>query len=204
MAISIRACLALGIAVVIASALVVAPPIKPPITESITPRSVELSATGTSLAAPTVSIPALVEEIAKAIIPSLGAAFPAPPVPGPSPVTTDFAGAIKTTYSAIEPWVRYGFEVAAYAVGWVPYVGWLSGQIMIFYNFGERIVGSLVFNSADWLWGPLPLGQGLRNVAQDSWNALVHWELINGTSGFRPFLRFRSLPGRPRHRSRSA
>jgi hypothetical protein len=90
-------------------------------------------------------------------------------------VVTDFAGAIKSTYSAIEPWVRYGFELATYAVGWVPYVGWLSGQIMIFYNLGERIVRSLVFNSADWLWGPLPLGEGLRNVAQDSWNALVQF-----------------------------
>ena len=69
--------------------------------------------------------------------------------------------------------MRYGFEVATYAVGWVPYVGWLSPQIMIFYNFGERIVESLVVNSANWLWGPLPFGQGLGNIARDSWDALV-------------------------------
>ena len=66
-----------------------------------------------------------------------------------------------------------GFELATYAVGWIPWVGWLSPQIMIFYNFGERIVESLVVNSANWLWGPLPFFEGLGNIAQDSWNALV-------------------------------
>ncbi len=74
---------------------------------------------------------------------------------------------------AIEPWVHYGFQLAQYAVGWVPYVGWLSPQIDIFYHFGERIVRSVVFNSADWLWGPLPFAVGLGNIARDSWNSLV-------------------------------
>ncbi|MCV7072677.1 hypothetical protein H7H73_22250 [Mycobacterium rufum] len=85
----------------------------------------------------------------------------------------EFEDAIINTYHAIEPWVRYGFELATYAVGWVPWVGWLAPQIMIFYNFGERIVESLVVNSANWLWGPLPFGEGLANVARDSWDALV-------------------------------
>jgi hypothetical protein len=44
---------------------------------------------------------------------------------------------------------------------------------MIFYNFGERIVRSITFNVADWLFGPLLFSQGLVNVAVDSWNALV-------------------------------
>jgi hypothetical protein len=162
-----------SVAVVTASALVMAPSINPPTPQLVATRAVELSATVTPLTSPPDNVPSLVDEINMGIIPSLGAAPPAPPTVGPSPVTTDFASAIKNTYSAIEPWVRYGFELATYAVGWIPYVGWLSGQIMIFYNFGERIVRSLVFNSADWLWGPLPLGQGLRNIAQDSWNALV-------------------------------
>ena len=33
---------------------------------------------------------------------------------------------IKNIYNAVEPWVQYGFELATYAVGWIPYVGWLS------------------------------------------------------------------------------
>ena len=47
---------------------------------------------------------------------------------------------IKTPTTPSSRGCEWGFEVATYAVGWVPYVGWLSGQIMIFYNFGERIV----------------------------------------------------------------
>ena len=105
--------------------------------------------------------------------PAAGQPFPTPQFPGPSPAPTDFAGSIKSTYVAIEPWVHYGFQLAQYAVGWVPYVGWLSPQIDIFYHFGERIVRSLVFNSADWLWGPLPFAVGLGNIARDSWNSLV-------------------------------
>lgn len=110
------------------------------------------------------------------IPPSVGQPLPTPPqIPGPSPAPTDFEfeDAIINTYHAIEPWVRYGFELVTYGVGWIPWVGWLAPQIMIFYNFGERIVESLVVNSANWLWGPLPFLDGLGNVARDSWNALV-------------------------------
>jgi hypothetical protein len=97
----------------------------------------------------------------------------APPIAEPSPNALEFEDAIINTYHAIEPWVRYGFELVTWGVGWVPWVGWLAPQIMIFYNFGERIVESLVVNSANWLWGPLPLGEGLANIAQDSWDALM-------------------------------
>ena len=63
--------------------------------------------------------------------------------------------------------MRYGFEVATYAVGWIPYVGWLSGQIMIFYNFGERIVHAITHNTLDWLNGN---GSFAQNVAEGvSW-----------------------------------
>lgn len=107
---------------------------------------------------------------------AIGPALPTPPQPPASPLVVtafEFEDAIINTYDAIEPWVRYGFELGTYVVGWVPWVGWLAPQIMIFYNFGERIVESLVVNSANWLWGPLPLGEGLANIARDSWDALV-------------------------------
>lgn len=99
----------------------------------------------------------------------------APPIPEPSPTAIEFEDLIIDTYHAIEPWVRYGFELVTWGVGWVPWVGWLAPQIMIFYDFGERIVESLVVNSANWLWGPLPFGEGLVNVGQDSWDALVQF-----------------------------
>ena len=46
---------------------------------------------------------------------------------------------LESAYHAIEPWVDYGFEVGAWAFGWVPWVGWLTGRSWIFYNFGERL-----------------------------------------------------------------
>jgi len=110
------------------------------------------------------------------IPPSASRPIPPPPTipaPTPNPTAGGFEDAIINTYRAIEPWVRWGFELAAYAVGWVPWVGWLAPQIMIFYNFGERIVESLVVNSANWLWGPLSFVNAVGNVAIDSWNALV-------------------------------
>jgi hypothetical protein len=77
--------------------------------------------------------------------------------------------------------VRYGFELATYAAGWVPYVGWLSGQIMIFYNFGERITHAIVHNTLDWLNGNgsflFNVGEGLAwtidafiQLGIDEWN----------------------------------
>lgn len=117
--------------------------------------------------------PSLFQQIRRGIVPSLGTPIPKPPGTIAIPAVTDVNTAIKNVYNAVEPWVRYGFELGAYAVGWVPYVGWLSPQVMIFYNFGERIVRSITFNVDDWLFGPLPFLQGLGNVARDSWNALV-------------------------------
>ena len=169
-----------GIGLVAVGTVAIAPTVQPPARPA--ERSVQLAAATqpTSVRPPAEQsnfLGALLRlDLRQFIIPpSVGQPFPTPELPEPSPAPTDvqFEDAIINTYHAIEPWVRYGFEVATYAAGWVPYVGWLSPQIMIFYNFGERIVESLVVNSANWLWGPLPLGQGLGNIARDSWDALV-------------------------------
>jgi hypothetical protein len=132
----------------------------------------ELRAAASS-AVSTTAISGLLQQISRGIVPSLGAPVPTPPNPGPVPTPANANAAVKNIYNAVEPWVQYGFELATYAVGWVPYVGWLAPQIMIFYNFGERIVRSITFNVDDWLLGPLPFVQGLGNVVQDSVDALV-------------------------------
>jgi hypothetical protein len=170
-----------GVALVGVGAIVVAPtvqtppPLLPPPAASAVRLAAATSPTPVDPLAQTNAIGALLRlDLGRFIIPpSLGQPFPTPQFPGPSPAPTDFAGSIKSTYVAIEPWVHYGFQLAQYAVGWVPYGGWLSPQIDIFYHFGERIVRSVVFNSADWLWGPLPFAVGLGNIARDSWNSLV-------------------------------
>jgi hypothetical protein len=104
--------------------------------------------------------------------PSASRPFPTPQFP-PVVGGTSIGSSIKNIYNAVEPWVEWGFDVAAYAVGWVPYVGWLAPQIEIFYNFGERIVRSITFNIADWLDGTISFGQGLLNVGVDTVNAFI-------------------------------
>ena len=89
---------------------------------------------------------------------------------------TSINSAIKNLYNAVEPWVEWGFDVAAYVVSWIPWVGLLSPQIPILYDFGEAIVRSIVFNVTDWLFGPLPFLTGLRNVIGDTWDA--SWNLL--------------------------
>jgi hypothetical protein len=176
MELSARSLVMSGVAVVAASAVAVVPSVRPLPPVSVAPPTIRLSAAVQPLIIQPDSIPSLWDEIRLGIVPSLGASLPTPPtIPGPTPGPTnfEFEDLIQNTYHAIEPWVRYGFELATYAAGWIPWVGWLSPQIMIFYNFGESIFHSFVDNSAEWLWGPLPFWEGLGNWAQDSWNALV-------------------------------
>ncbi len=175
MTISLGTCAVRATVVATAAAVAWGPSTAPPAPPPIATHAVVL----TAAALPTTPYqpyagPSLFDLIGHGvIIPSLGQAPPSPPPTTPIVVATGANDTVKNIYNAVEPWVRYGFEVATYAVGWVPYVGWLSGQIMIFYNFGERIARTITFNVADWLLGPLPFPQGLRNVARDSWNALV-------------------------------
>jgi hypothetical protein len=71
--------------------------------------------------------------------------------------------AIKAGYLLIEPYVQYGFNLAAYAAGFVPYVGYLAQQINIFYYLFEPIVQSGLFNTIDFLQGAVTFSQGLSN-----------------------------------------
>src|SRR5690348_677896 len=51
--------------------------------------------------------------------------LPTPPVtPLAVPIAPNLANTIDGIYTAVEPWVQYGFEVATAVVRWVPYVGW--------------------------------------------------------------------------------
>ncbi|ORW34555.1 PE family protein [Mycobacterium palustre] len=72
--------------------------------------------------------------------------------------------AIEAAYLAIEPWVQYGFNLAAYAAGWLPWVGWLAPQINFFYYLFEPIVQSVLFNTIDFIDGTVSFTQGLNNI----------------------------------------
>ncbi|MCV7301506.1 hypothetical protein H7J93_17950 [Mycobacterium barrassiae] len=115
----------------------------------------------------------LVQWIERIIIPpSASAPFPSPTFER-TVVGNSIDSVVKNVYNAVEPWVEWGFDVAAYAVGWIPYVGWLAPQIEIFYNFGERIVRSITFNIADWLGGNISFWDGLVNVVVDTINSFI-------------------------------
>lgn len=171
-----------GVALITAVALTFVPSVKdsqqsarPAQTTSaarIAAAPVELSASVQPLV--TATLPNLLVEWVDRIVvpPSASAPFPTPEFP-PVIGGTSVSSFIKNTYNAIEPWVQWGFELVAYGVGWVPYVGWLAPQIMIFYNLGERIVRSITFNIADWIGGQVSFAQGLINVGVDTINSFI-------------------------------
>ncbi|WP_142308732.1 hypothetical protein [Mycobacterium interjectum] len=74
------------------------------------------------------------------------------------------AESIENAYLLIEPYVQYGFELASYAAGWLPWIGWIvAPQILYFYNLFEPMVQSGLFNLLDWLGGTITFVQGLNN-----------------------------------------
>ncbi len=172
MKISTRSALMAGAVTLTASAVVIAPSVQP----LPPPRpAIQLAAVVQQqpLALPTsTNLTGLLQRILLA--PAIGTPPPAPPGPIVIPTPTSIDSTIKNVYNAIEPWVQYGFELAAYAVGWIPYVGWLAPQINIFYTFGEQIVRSITFNIADWLGGNISFGQGLVNVGIQTINAFIY------------------------------
>ncbi|MGZ4583583.1 MAG: PE family protein [Mycobacterium sp.] len=96
--------------------------------------------------------------------------------------------AIESAYLQVEPWVQYGFELASWAVGYLPYIGWLAPQINFFYNLFEPMVQSVLFNTIDFLDGTVTFTQGLANIysaTTASINQFIATE-INWILGFFP------------------
>lgn len=82
------------------------------------------------------------------------------------------AQAIQSIYTGVEPWVEYGVNLVAWAAGWVPLVGLLAPQINIFYDLGESIVESLLFNTTDFLAGLVSFSDGLSDIASATVQAI--------------------------------
>lgn len=78
-------------------------------------------------------------------------------------IPVSWATAIENFYNFAEPYVQYGFELAAWAAGWLPYIGILAQQINIFYALFEPMVQSGLFNTLDWLSGQITFSAGLSN-----------------------------------------
>jgi hypothetical protein len=177
MNISARAALMAGVATVTSSAVLIAPSVKP-----LPPPmpTVQLVADVQLTAQPADYFSQLTGWWQPIFWPSASEPFPPPPTQ-PVPTPGSIPSTLEAAYHAIEPWVEYGFDVAEYVVGWIPYAGWFSGQISILYNFGERIVHAIVHNTLDWLDGNgtflQNLGEGIRwsidaliQLGIDEWN----------------------------------
>lgn len=63
-----------------------------------------------------------------ALLPRAGAAAAAAL---PALAAESIGNAIKNLYNAVEPWVQYGFNLTAWAVGWLPYIGILADQLLL-------------------------------------------------------------------------
>lgn len=89
---------------------------------------------------------------------------------------------LQNLYLGAEQWVRYGVNLLAWVVGWVPFAGLLAPQLNFFYDLGESILRSTVFNTIDLLTGTVGFGQALSNIGGDTtaafhdfFTAQVNW-----------------------------
>jgi hypothetical protein len=192
--ISARSVLMAGVATLTITATAAAPSVQP----LPSPRpEIQLAANAQQLLP---QQPPLLTVLLNSPLALLGPAAPLgtlPPAPAPLaiPIAPNLANTIDNIYVAVEPWVRYGFEVATSIVRWVPYVGWFAGQIMVFYNFGESIVASGVFNFTDWLRGNGGIAENLVDFGVDVGLAFV-WLGLDELAQFVPLPPI-PLPPRP-------
>lgn len=103
-------------------------------------------------------------------------------------IPVSLATSIENAYLFFEPYVQYGFELAAWAVGWLPYIGFLWPQIDFLYNLFEPMVQAGLFNILDWLSGTITFAQGWDNfwsATAASINFFIQSE-INWIFGFFP------------------
>jgi hypothetical protein len=77
------------------------------------------------------------------------AVVPAPAAAAEVTASATSAGTvIINAYDALEPWVAYGFELADWALSFVPGVWWIAPAVDLAYFTAEPIVQSLVYSFA--------------------------------------------------------
>lgn len=112
-------------------------------------------------------------------------------------IPVSWATAIENFYNFAEPYVAYGFNLASYLAGWLPYVGILAPQINFFYYLFEPMVQSGLFNILDWLSGTITFSQGVSNfwaATTASINQFINTEISWFLSFLPPLPPFPPLP----------
>lgn len=168
-----------GVATVVAGAITLTPSLTPPVARMATPSAIQLVA-----AVQPVDLD-LVAPAGQQLVPAVADVASASPV---ADAVTSIGDAIENLYNAVEPWVRYGFELTTWALGW--FIGILAPQIMYFYNLGEPIIQSLLFNTIDFLDGAISFSQATSNIYVDTTDTIhtfIHTEISWIRSLFPPY-----------------
>lgn len=148
---------------------------------------------------PVVVAPAVQLSAAMAALPQPAAAMPTFPDPFVGTVGGSAGDAIINGYNAIEPWVQYGVELSAWAVGWVPWpIGLAGPQATIVYSGIEPVTQAVVYSTAYLVDGmpeliPPTLANGVQTGITNFWQGEVSW--IAGFLPPLPPISFPPLPG---------
>lgn len=99
---------------------------------------------------------------------------------GSAAVAAQSLGAdIEALYNTVEPWVAYDVNLLSWAVDWVLPLP-LGPQLTFFYDLGESIVQSTLFNTIDVLDGSVSFAEALGNIntaTTDALNAFANAEI---------------------------
>lgn len=112
--------------------------------------------------------------------------------PTPTALLTDPAAqsagnAIINAYDFVEPWVAYGFELAQWALSFVPGLWWIAPAIDLAYFTAEPIVQSLVYSFAFLIDGQIDLiGPTLTQGVNDAVANFIEYS-INWITSLVPF-----------------
>ena len=169
MTVSVRSYLVASLAAATMSAAVVVP-VTTPRVDTVNLPSIELTAAILPLIQPVAAAAASSPKPAAAVVaPTANAA-----------ATGSLGNAIINTYDALEPWVAWGFELADWALSFVPGLWWIAPAIDLAYFTAEPIVQSLVYSFAYLIDGqPALIGPtiqaGLTQAADNFATYAFYW-----------------------------
>jgi hypothetical protein len=141
--------------------------------------------------------PIAVESTAVALSAALSPLLQPSPAAAVTASATSAGNAIIVAYDTLEPWVAYGFELADWALSFVPGVWWIAPAVDLAYFTAEPIVQSLVYSFAylidgqPSLIGPT-LAQGINDAATNF--VIFSFEWLYSIVPLPPIPPFPSLP----------
>ncbi|MGI9161435.1 MAG: hypothetical protein ACR2JI_00735 [Mycobacterium sp.] len=126
------------------------------------------------------------------------ASLPALRVVSPEVQLTAGGDVIIAAYTAIQPWVAYGFELADYALSFVPGLWWIAPAVDLAYFTAQPVVESLVYSFAYLLDGNFTaigptVTLGVQTAVQNFIEYAIAW--IGSLVPLPPLPPFPPLPG---------